>query len=518
MRMSDRVMEIEPLPERKAWVPWIVLYLAVIALVGAGLLTLGTRGLVLGAVATAFLLVAVAVLRSQPTGLVALIGALFALLLLLPVRLQILVTISFLGYTYSGTYLLLFALLLALGLLLYLQTLSPKRPLASKLDLLFIGLVAISLISFWLNSGKAGYDTGDYVRASILLFGPMLIFLLLMRLNLRTRELELLISLLILLAFVVALLGVLVSTLALRYLDLLGWETAWGVISADLMRARTPVGSAGSTAIFVGIVLPLVVTRLIFAPGWAQKLVYATVLLTGLACMLLAQSRTPLLSLALAGLVFLPILRTKRGASWFLVLVTVILVGTVLLAARFDLSGLTSRRVSDSLRFESLETAFEIFSDHPLAGTGMGRIYPRDESGEPTDTLYYKGGETLRDPHNQYAMSLAETGILGFALLLVFLSTIGYAMIINLKGIKDGKRQFLARAFAASVLTYIIYSLLSSSMSATPKVAIAFWFVAGLGWCYIRASLGGVGDEIGPGPGANVGQGAHDGLDHAARL
>jgi len=332
---------------------------------------------------------------------------------------------------------------------------------------------------------------GSYVLAFVLFFGPMTVFFLLIRANLGPREFDLLISLLILLALVVSLLGIFVSTLAIRYLDFLGWQRVAGVISPDLVRARTPVGSAGSTSIFIGMMLPLVVTRMIYSPHRLRRLAYAVVLLSGLTGMLLAQSRAPLLGVVLAGFFFfLPSLRTRSRAIWVLVLLTAVMVVAALMSAKFDLSRLVSQRLSDSVRYVSIMTGLEIFADHPLVGTGMGHFYSRPEPGVPMDLLYYKGRVTLRDPHSQYVLSLTELGMAGFSLWLVLVATVGYTMVVNLGKIKDEQQYFLARAFAASVLAYLVYSLFSSSMSVIPKVAIAFWFVAGLGWNYMRILLG----------------------------
>jgi hypothetical protein len=469
---------------------WVALWGALGLLTAAALFILGTRGLILMALAAVLLSVGVLVLQFQPFSAVALLGLIFATLILLPSRFHIMVQFDFLGHTYGGTHFLLLALLAALGLLLILQALGRKGIPASKLDLLLLGLVVISLLSFLANSGDSSYGMGQYVLACVLFFGPMSVFFLLIRTKLGPREFELLISLLILLALVASLLGIFVSTFAIRYLDFLGWERVTGVISADLVRARTPVGSAGSTSIFIGMMLPLVVARMIYSPRRLRRLAYAVVLLSGLTGMLLAQSRAPLLGVILAGVFFFfPSLRTKSRAIWFLILLITVIVVASLMSAKFDLSRLVSWRLYDSVRYVTIMTGLEVFADHPLVGTGMGHFYPRPEPGEPVDLLHYKGRVTLRDPHSQYVMSLAELGMAGLSLLLVLVGIVGYTMIVNLGRIEDEKQCFLARAFVASVLSYLVYSLLSSSMSVIPKVAIAFWFVAGLGWNYMRILL-----------------------------
>jgi O-antigen ligase len=488
-RLAQRKFRLD----KKEWLLWAALWVAFGLLIAATLFILGTRGLILMALAAAFFGVGVVVLQFQPFSVAALAGLFFAVIILLPSRFHILVQFKFLSCTYGVTHLLLLALILTLGLLLILQGLNRSCILASKLDLLLLGLVWISLLSFLANSGDSSYGIGRYVLAFILFFGPMTVFFLLIRADLGPREFDFLINLLILLAFVVSLLGIFVSAFALRYLDFLGWERVTGVISTDLVRARTPVGGAGSTSIFIGMMLPLVVARMIYTPHRLRRLMYVVVLLTGLTGMLLAQSRAPLLSVILAGFFFfLPSLRTRSRVTWLLVFLTVVIVVTSLTAKEFDLSALVSlqvRQVSDSVRYATIMTGLEVFADYPLFGTGMGRIYPRPEPDVPMDLLYYKGRVTLRDPHSQYVMFLAELGIAGLSLLLVFVGVVGYTVIVNLGKIKDEKQYFLARAFAASVLAYMVYSLFSSSMSVVPKVAVVFWFVAGLGWNYMRTLL-----------------------------
>ncbi len=74
----------------------------------------------------------------------------------------------------------------------------------------------------------------------------------------------------------------------------------------------------------------------------------------------------------------------------------------------------------------ALGAAVELAAEHPIVGTGPGQA-----------TLSWVGadGRTLvaRYTHNEYVQVLVELGAVGFALLLVLLVTVGFA-------IRDGRR------------------------------------------------------------------------------
>ncbi len=72
---------------------------------------------------------------------------------------------------------------------------------------------------------------------------------------------------------------------------------------------------------------------------------------------------------------------------------------------------------SDSSRWISLHTGWQIWSEHPILGIGAGDLL--SETKKVTAQLYLTYAEDPKLPHNQFLFILASTGILGLVVSLV---------------------------------------------------------------------------------------------------
>lgn len=115
-----------------------------------------------------------------------------------------------------------------------------------------------------------------------------------------------------------------------------------------------------------------------------------------------------------------------------------------------------------SNRYDFYRVALDVFGDHPLVGAGADN-FQQDYLARGRST------ETPRYPHSLELRTLAQTGLVGAALLL---AAIGAALVAGLRAARD--RDPLARAVVTGALGAFAYWAVHGS-------ADWFWEIAGLG-------------------------------------
>ncbi len=176
---------------------------------------------------------------------------------------------------------------------------------------------------------------------------------------------------------------------------------------------------------FVELTLPAGLSLMVFR-GVRRELfpLVAVLTIVPISAMILAGSRGGIICLIFQVAILAILARKRRGDEGPRVApLAIVVVGALALIAwvgvgraieRF--SSLPSKDVSISRRFSMSRGALRIFKDHPVIGSGLGTlvaVYPRYE------TIY--DGLVVDHVHNDYAETLAETGLLGAVCALSFL-------------------------------------------------------------------------------------------------
>jgi O-antigen ligase len=96
----------------------------------------------------------------------------------------------------------------------------------------------------------------------------------------------------------------------------------------------------------------------------------------------------------------------------------IIITSVILFAIVTSLPGRANiETIMSDARFELWETAFSVFKQYPITGSGFNTFeYAYDKMG-----IIHEKSENMPHPHNVYMQFLAEGGIVGFGLLLAFL-------------------------------------------------------------------------------------------------
>lgn len=199
----------------------------------------------------------------------------------------------------------------------------------------------------------------------------------------------------------------------------------------------------------------------------------------GLAGLLLSQSRGGLLAFG-AGALFMLIVRRSRG----LVIVVVILVAVAGIAIGLvgwvgeDGSAtdsvpfaISSTDPSGFVRLHAWGTTLRVFTDYPVAGTGLGTfqwIFPE----------YQKWGEwkEWRQAHNDFVQLLAETGVIGAAILLWAL----VVLVLRVFRPRSGRApRWTTVGCAAAVFAMLVHSVLDFNLQ-VPANAALFALLVGM--------------------------------------
>lgn len=125
---------------------------------------------------------------------------------------------------------------------------------------------------------------------------------------------------------------------------------------------------------------------------------------------------------------------------------------SVMLGTGFAQSSIYKRfnkeRLDDNGRIELRDTAFSVFKDHPIVGTGLG-TYPYIQ--HVYKTMLLGNTKMSKRAHNDYLETMATTGIIGFGLLAV---TLGFMWLLLFRHTHTRMNGALY-ACRAGVMTYL---------------------------------------------------------------
>jgi O-antigen ligase len=252
-----------------------------------------------------------------------------------------------------------------------------------------------------------------------------------------------------------------------RHLALMAWAFAAMAALRGLSGIREYLGSQNIAEKRVGnlmaLALPMTFCLPLFLPrtwpAWRRWLIAGLVAAPGLFVWAATEARSGWIGLAVAALAFYWL---RKGALKAALAVSLVLAAALLLRP----ANLTPEAVAHDARWEIWGVALQVWKAHPILGAGLEAFEAGYKAlGVQFDPTRYN--LPIPHPHNIYLQSLAETGLVGLAVFLLF--TWGYALRAGLR---------IRAALAAA---------------ARDREAFAFWFSAGCFWCsflgYLAAGI-----------------------------
>lgn len=256
-----------------------------------------------------------------------------------------------------------------------------------------------------------------------------------------------------------------------QYMALHDWSTR------EITRIWSTTGNANTLSCYLAPALPLaIVAAYACDPRWRIVPWLASVLVaTGI---LLSYTRGGWYSVALAVLVLGLILdrRILVAALAYVVVASLVFPGVV---TRATSAFAPEESLSFEQRLQLWWTAYYMWLDEPLLGVGTGSystlipVYVREHP-------EIDRGLRNREPHNTYLKTLAEQGLVGFALVFGTLALGWWASIRAFRRSRAGPRRALLAGVVCAVLAAALHSG-TNSLLHDFRSALGFWTVAGLG-------------------------------------
>ncbi len=234
---------------------------------------------------------------------------------------------------------------------------------------------------------------------------------------------------------------------------------------------------SNSAAGYLNLVLPLLAAVALYERRVLFRLGSGLALVLGVSALLLSQSRggwaAALVCLALVLMRFAPALLRLPTFLLTAVVAAVLIFLTPLTATR--LQGVSSA-VTES-RFALWGAAAALFKSSPVLGVGYGSYQVRYPEYFQVD--FYFGTPTLQ-AHNLYLQILAETGLIGFLLLLAVIAT---GVVRSWRAHKLallGDQRFVAAfclGLTAAFLGVLTHGFVDVLFEASPQFASLFWLL-----------------------------------------
>ena len=215
----------------------------------------------------------------------------------------------------------------------------------------------------------------------------------------------------------------------------------------------------------LGMIFPYAIIRMATTSHAWHRLFYAV---GGGLCALgaaLTFSRGPVLALLVCSVIIGLSYRSLRRA-----LIMLMVSGIVTVAAAWPFLGAgISDRLGDvdnvTLRFKLWQTAFAIFTDHPIRGVGIGNFpeYYIEAARQHQIGPFFEFGvdavEGIRVAENTYLQMLAEMGIIGFACSVVLVLAFFRMVIVTAMTASEPLTRNLSIAVGLGGLAYLINGL-----------------------------------------------------------
>lgn len=205
---------------------------------------------------------------------------------------------------------------------------------------------------------------------------------------------------------------------------------------------------------FINIIILLACENIDFKKINLELIVF----ISGLICLILTFSRTAWASL-IASLVIVSIFN-KKYIKFLIIISTTIICTDFLMGIGRSNPVKVMEDSSFLYRLEVWKTCIEIIKDNFISGIGFGTLFK------------YVGNystivsNSIEHSHNIYIQIFTETGILGFSIFIIILSTIFKNLYININ--KQPRNEIWITAFAILIMT-LVHGLVDS-VALTPQI------------------------------------------------
>ena len=243
-------------------------------------------------------------------------------------------------------------------------------------------------------------------------------------------------------------------------------------------------------AALVELMLPLSLVPLAFGRVRRERwLVVGLFAVVPIGALFLSVSRGGIISLGVELAVLALLMIQRRTAGKQLLAAAAVLLAAVVMVSWLGVGQLLQRFSS----FQSLEATagkrasmrrdtWQIFAQHPIAGTGLGTlqiVYP------PYESLY--DGKIVNHSHNDYLEALAETGILGGLCCAWFLAVLLKEGLKRLRHLNDSFAGTLQLSGFVACTGFLVHSLADFNLH-IPSNALLFFLMANLATSDIQAA------------------------------
>jgi putative inorganic carbon (HCO3(-)) transporter len=277
------------------------------------------------------------------------------------------------------------------------------------------------------------------------------------------------------------------------------WQVATGkdfvrgyatIVNLGLLRATASFKDANTLGVYLSALAPLVLGLAFFYYRGRKKIIMVLASALALAGIVLTYSRPTFLALYLV-LLFFAITRRNRLLTGLLILLLAIgpfiLPGAVKEWARVvDYNPV--RFMCNDDRIAIYLHTFNMIKAHPVIGVGANtymknykryKIYPEYRGIGTSDFLY---------AHNNFLHLAAEIGLIGLGCFLWLLFNLFKELGKIYRSISEPYPKAVVLSLIACAIAFQINGLTESSLYSA-RVALLFWYIAGLGLAFKRGKL-----------------------------
>jgi len=342
-----------------------------------------------------------------------------------------------------------------------------NREIVSRKDIQFFALYLFIVLVSMLNSPDAAVSV-KYLKKFILC---IFLYLAVFQCSKNEKYAKGIIFFMIACAVVCSIDGI------FQYFNGFDWFSSRAIMRyphLGINRITGPFHQSGVFGIFLGFVLPLIISFFISFGGLLKRILLGLCILLLLTALFLTYAPGAVLGLIAACIVFSILFKRYLFLG---ILAVIIIAGFAALPSSLTEWPNGSFYTSITGRVSMWKTAVDIFMAHPLIGSGAGSfpVVYNDlcVPGQP----HCQGGAPYA--HNQYIQTLAETGILGFLLLYIFVfnKMIGACQSYKNHDLSVFKRTAII-GILGSMTAFLVHGFLESSIY-TYHGSLLFW--AGLG-------------------------------------
>lgn len=401
-----------------------------------------------------------------------LLSVVLLIYVLVPQRLDQSLSVHFADQDFKLRAILGFVLLLIFGF-----TLIRLHERESSFSSLAMLTIILTVLASWLST--TAWALGKSLNAIMLFLGPMALWPIIASSANTIQRYYFIRKIFLLLTALVYSQGI--ATIVFG--DFLSTKMGWSLGSGRVLESRATIGGLNDLSGFIALTLPWIVAMTIYSKKTFTRVINIILLAAGVIIIAISQERAAFISVLL-GLLVIYLLSRPKGKIKVVLIFTIIFVAIM----SYVPSYLASSRFRDSwadssnyVRLNALEDAKDLGFESPYIGNGFGLVYPR---GWEDNQFIFKGRLMLVDPHNAFAFSFVETGIIGLTILIFVLTKILLSSYRSLAGRKKIYIPIIDHiGFSGSIFSFILFSMTSSALFVSPAFALCFWMIAGLVSC-----------------------------------